>query len=119
MQTCLGVEKGCMLILLQVTESSQSFSEHHLMFCNVPNKFIHCTSCYQVTVWEKEMIILNPKSILKKITRKFYAMYLLLLSDTKFFLIFCAIQRKEHRHYFSSMLVPGTSNNRHTFGFFS
>lgn len=66
MQTCLGIEKGCMLILLQVTESSQSFSEHHLMFCKVPNKFIVHTACYRITVWEKGMMILNPKPIFKK-----------------------------------------------------
>jgi len=36
-QTGLRLEKGCMLILLEVIESLQSSSEHRLMFCKVPN----------------------------------------------------------------------------------
>lgn len=98
MQACLGMEKGCTLILLQVTESLQSFSEHHLMFCKVPNEFIVCTACYQITVWENGMMTLNPKPILKKIILNFYAVYLLLPSDTTFLLIlFCAIQQCKNK----------------------
>lgn len=66
MQACLGMEKGCMLILLQITENLQSFSEHRLMFCKVPNWFTVCAACYQITVWEKGIVILNPKPVFKK-----------------------------------------------------
>lgn len=54
------------------------------MFCKVPNKFMVCTTCYQSTVWERGRMVLNPKSILKKIILKFYAVYSLLPSDTTF-----------------------------------
>lgn len=93
MQTCLGMEKGCTLILLQVAESSQSFSEHHLMFCKVLNKFFVCIACYQITVWEKGVMVLNPEPILRKVMLEFYAVYLLLPSVTTCLLIFfCAMQ---------------------------
>lgn len=81
------MKKGCILILLQVTESLQHFSEQHFIFCKVPTKFIVCTAFYHVPLWEKGMMILNPKPILKQIILKFYAVNLLLSSDTTFLLI--------------------------------
>lgn len=86
-QFFLEVKKSCILVLLQVTESSQRFSEHHFVFCKAPTKFIVCTAFYHIPFWEKVMMILNPKPVLKHIILKFYAVNLVLSSDTTFLLI--------------------------------